>query len=134
MIALNILGSSSRNGAKNVVIETIQEIKRKRHAYKVKYVSLDGPIRADLVEENIAFVPIKKPSVGVIKRLVKRYKLDIIHAHGYSASVICAMSMVSVPDSSHLHGNPPWIQRPNVRTILNYYCFLRFRASIGVSE
>ena len=134
MLILNILKSSSRNGAENVVIQTIQGIKYIDPMYNAIYVSMDGAIKNDIANEEIVSEFIQKLDCKEIRRLVKKYRPDIIHAHGYTASVLCALSMVKVPIISHLHGNPPWIRQVNFRTLLYGLSSKRFKCIIGVSE
>lgn len=116
-----------------MVIETIQGIKRIDPTYNAIYVSRDGRIRKDLACEDIKGVFVQNLDCREVRWLVKKYRPDIIHAHGYTASVICALSMVKVPIISHLHGNPPWIRQLTLRIILYGLCSKRFKCIIAVS-
>jgi glycosyltransferase involved in cell wall biosynthesis len=104
---LHILNSSSYSGAENVVINIINNIKENCIC---AYVSREGSIRNILEKNKINFYPIKKMTISEIRNVVKQFKPDIIHAHDYTASIICAFSGIKIPIISHLHNNSSWIR------------------------
>ena len=112
MVILHILNTGSFSGAENVVISIINEFqKRNIENIELIYVSLEGSIRKRLEKEKIKYEPIKKMSVGEIKRVIKKYNPDIIHAHDFTASIICAVSAKKIPVISHIHNNCPWLKK-----------------------
>lgn len=95
---LHLLASNSYSGAENVVCTIIDNCSDK---YDMYYCSLDGPIRDVLAKRKIKFIPINKLSVKEVRKIVKKYKIDIVHAHDFKASLIA--SFLDVKVISHLH-------------------------------
>lgn len=108
---LHILNTGEYSGAENVVITIINEMKKQKK-YRLIYVSLDGTIKKVLKEKNIEFEPIKKMNTKEIRRVIKKYNPDVIHAHDFTASIICSASINrKVKLISHIHNNSPWITK-----------------------
>ena len=97
---LHLLASNSYSGAENVVCTIINNCSDK---YDMYYCSPDGSIRDSLKSRNIKFIPLKKLSILELRRIVKEYNIDIIHAHDYKASFIVALSGFKGRIISHLH-------------------------------
>lgn len=132
---LHILNTSSYSGAENVVI-TIVESFRKFGYNDISfiYVSLDGSISDILKEKNIEFEPIKSMTVGEIKRVVKKHSPDIIHAHDFTASIICAIAAKRIPVISHIHNNSPWIKKYCLKSFIYGVSCFKYKAILGVSR
>lgn len=128
---LHILNTSSYSGAENVAISIINNMGDR---YESAYASLEGPIRNNLKKNNIVFIPIVRMSISEIRRIIKLFKPDIIHAHDYTASIIVASSGVKIPIISHLHNNPPWLKNYNVYSYLYLLSTFRYKKVLGVSE
>ena len=101
------INSTSYSGLECVAITIIENL---RHKFDFVYVTQDGSIVDVLKEKNIDYYIIKKMSVSEIKKCVKELQPDIIHAHDYTASCICALAKIKLPIISHLHNNSPWIK------------------------
>ncbi len=106
---MHLLNTGSYSGAESVVI-TIINAMRENSSYDFIYVSLDGSIRNVLKTENIAFIPIEKMSVSEVKRVIYECNPSIVHAHDFTASIICASARLDLPILSHLHNNSPWLK------------------------
>ena len=129
---IHILASNKYSGAENVAITIINRMKEKK--VESIYVSPDGEIRKRLEQEAIAFEPIKKVSIGEIKAVCKKYNPDIIHAHDFTTSVISAFSNVKVKIISHLHNNPSWIKKLNIKTLSYLISSIKYSKIILVSD
>ena len=99
---LHLLASNSYSGAENVVCNIIENCQNK---YDMYYCSKDGAIRDVLKEKNIKFVPYKKLSIRNIRKIVRKYHIDIIHAHDFQASFIASFLKDECKIISHLHCN-----------------------------
>jgi glycosyltransferase involved in cell wall biosynthesis len=97
---LHLLASNSYSGAENVVCTIIDNCSDK---YEIFYCSPDGPIREILKSRNINFIPLDKFSISTVKKIVKDYGIDIVHAHDFKASFIA--SFLNVRVVSQLHCN-----------------------------
>ena len=135
MVILHILNTGSFSGAENVVISIINEFqKRNIENIELIYVSLEGSIRERLEKEKIKYEPIKKMSVGEIKRVIKKYNPDIIHAHDFTASIICAVSAQKIPVISHIHNNCPWLKKICLKTLAYGMTCFKYKYMLGVSD
>lgn len=104
MKILYLLQSTRFSGAENVVCQIISMLK-KNSDYEMIYCSPDGQIRESLNERNIQFEPIEDLSVKEVKRIIKKYNPDIIHAHDRSACVTAAIASKNIPVVAHIHVN-----------------------------
>ncbi|MEQ2906832.1 glycosyltransferase [[Ruminococcus] lactaris] len=135
MVILHILNTGSFSGAENVVISIINEFqKRNIENTELIYVSLEGSIRERLEKEKIKYEPIKKMSIGEIKRVIKKYNPDIIHAHDFTASIICAVSAKKISVISHIHNNCPWLKKFCLKTLAYGMTCFKYKYMLGVSD
>lgn len=130
---LHILNTNSYSGAENVAITIIRQFQKQNSDIRFVYVSLDGPIRNVLQSNQITFEPIKKVSRKEIKRVIKKYKPDVIHAHDFTASIISAVSTFKIPIISHIHNNSPWLKKVGKNSIVYGISCLRYKKILGVS-
>ena len=104
MKILHLLNTSSFSGAENVVCQIIK-LFRNDEGIEMVYSSIDGEIREILQEKKINFIPLSKLSFIELKKIIKDYQPDIIHAHDRSASCIAALVAPSnIRIISHIHG------------------------------
>ena len=87
MKVLHILNSNKYSGAENVVITIIKNMPQN---FECCYLSCSGPIEKTLLENGIRFKLVDKLSINAIKRVVKEFSPDIIHAHDFKASVLAS--------------------------------------------
>ena len=130
---LHILNTGSYSGAENVAITIIRAMSRLYPDYHCVYVSLDGPIRDKLLAEGVEFEPIEKLSRREMRRVIKKYRPSLIHAHDFTASIVSAYSTLRVPIISHIHNNTPWLKRLSVRSLAYGVSTLRYKRILGVS-
>jgi len=130
---MHVLNTGTYSGAENVVMTIISAL-RLNNDYDFIYVSLDGSISEVCKNNNIRFVPIEKMSISEIRRVVKVYRPDIIHAHDFTASIICACSGIHLPVISHLHNNPPWLQKYCINSFAYLFSCLRYVRILAVSK
>jgi len=103
MKILHILSSSKFSGAENVACQIIQMYEGSE--YQMCYCSPDGAIKDKLNRINIEFLPINGISVSEVRRAIKEYSPDIVHAHDMRASYITARACGRTPLISHVHNN-----------------------------
>lgn len=104
MKVLHLLQSPHFSGAENVVCQIIGMF-RDNQDIEMAYCSRDGQIREALSERNIKFYPMTKLKISEVKRVIKEYKPDVIHAHDMRASYIAALCCGKIPLISHIHNN-----------------------------
>ena len=128
---LHIVNTGKFSGAENVAISTICSLSEYIESI---YVCLFGTIVDVLNEKNIKYICLKKLSVNAIKRIIKNNKPDIIHAHDYTAGVLCALTFTKVPIINHIHNNAPWIRSVGIKSLLYLACYSRFKCIVSVSN
>ena len=132
MKVLHVLKSSIYSGAEHVVCTIIKNMPDE---YECLYLSQKGPIEQRLRKEHIAYKGVDKLTVSNIKKTIKEFQPDIVHAHDFTASVLCAMACASKQKLiSHIHCNPKWIQSRNLKTILYHMACKKFDRIVTVSD
>lgn len=106
MKVLHVLNTNSYSGAENVAITIINHMPN----VDCVYLSLNGPISDILQKNNIQYYPVDKLSIKSLKKAIKEIHPDIIHAHDYTASILCALCFPKAKIISHIHNNSPWIK------------------------
>lgn len=126
-----IVNTNVFSGAESVNINIINNLKNK---YDFYWVSHKGIINEYLSLYNINFIEIKKVNIKEIRRVIKEYKPDILHATDYKASVICSLVSNRIPIISHLHNNSPWLNKLNLNSISYLFAGLRSKLILTVSD
>lgn len=130
MRILHVLNTNKFSGAENVAITIINKMNKNN---EIVYVSPNGKIKEKLKENKIQYEPIKKMSISEIRRIYKKYKPDIIHAHDFRASIIVAFSGLHVKIISHIHKNDPKMKNVNIYSILYALSCLKYSKILMVS-
>lgn len=133
MKVLHLLNSKQFSGAENVVCQIINMMRNEKNM-DMLYCSPDGPIREVLEERNIPYFPISSLTVREVRRVIKAYAPDVIHAHDFTAGVISAVAAGRIPVINHLHNNAPWLQTICPKSIIYGLCSMRFWKILTVSD
>ncbi len=128
---LHVLKSSIYSGAENVAITIIRNLSDQ---FEFVYVATEGPVRETLEQENIPFILLEKFNRRSLSTVIHKYKPDIVHAHDFSATVLCASIYGNFRLISHLHYDPPWVRSWNIKTLIYTLCSSRIKRVIVVSE
>lgn len=126
-----IMSTNDYSGAENVNFTIIENLKEK---YDFYWVSRKGNINNYLKEKSIKWIEIEKLSVKEIKRVLKTYKPDILHATDYKASCIATIASNGIPVISHIHNNALWIKNINLKSIIFLIVSLKAEVIITVSD
>lgn len=127
---LHILNSRSYSGAENVVFSIIEHLSE----YEFAYVSRKGDIQKRLEAHGIQYYLLDKLTVNEIKRCVLDFKPDIIHAHDFTASILSYFIADNISVISHLHSNPPWSKKYNIKSLSYLFTVKRFDKILAVSN
>ena len=114
---LHVIKSNIYSGAENVVCQIIKGLSDHE---EFVYMAPHGPIEEKLKSIGLYdnYYGIDKLDTSSIKAAVEKFKPSVVHAHDFTASVLCALALKNtVPIVSHLHNNPPWIKSFNIKTI-----------------
>ena len=133
MKIIHLLQSSRFSGAENVVCQIIGLFQSDEN-YEMMYCSRDGQIRESLLERSIPFIPITDLTVEEIKRVIKQYKPDVIHAHDMRASFIASIAAHGVPIISHIHNNNFDSRGISIKSFAFLYAGLKSKHIFWVSD
>jgi len=128
---LHVLKSSVYSGAENVVITLIKHL---NNQFEMAYLASQGEIEDVLKRENITYYLLEQYSRKGIAKVFNTFRPDIIHAHDFTATVICSFIKGDYRLISHLHYDPPWVGRWNLKSILYAYCNRKIQRVLLVSE
>lgn len=114
---LHVIKSKIYSGAENVVCHIIKGLSdREEFIYMAPHGPIEDKLKSIGLYDN--YYGIDKLDVASIKAAVEKFHPTVVHAHDFTASVLCAFALKgSVPIISHLHNNPPWIQKFHYKTI-----------------
>lgn len=116
MRILHVLASNSFSGAENVVCQIVEMFKGE-HDYEMAYCSPNGSISKVLENLDIKYFPLKSLCIKELRRVIKTYNPNIVHAHDFRASIIstqCTKNKII----SHLHNNSPWLKKHGLKSFL----------------
>lgn len=131
---LHVIKSNIYSGAENVVCQIIKGLSNHEEFI---YMAPHGPIEDKLKSLNLYdhYYGIEKLDIATIRAAVKKFQPTIIHAHDFTASVLCSLAIKdSLPIISHLHNNPPWIKDFNIKSISYSLACRNFKHILMVSD
>lgn len=114
---LHVLNTGQFSGAENVVCQIIGMFKNDDDVEMV-YASPDGQIREALVERGISFFPMEKLCKKELRRVIKAYAPDIIHAHDVRATVLASFFHKKAKLISTIHVNDVSMRSLSIKVIL----------------
>ncbi len=98
------------------------------------YVTKDGPIVDELIKRQINYELISKMNVREIRRIIKKTKPKLIHSHDFTPSFISSLSSGKIPIISHIHQNPEWLKKINIKSFIFLLSSLKAKKILIVSE
>ena len=128
---LFVLTTNKFSGAENVAITIIENMK---DDFDFAYSSPYGDISKNLSKRKIKFFSMKKLSIFELKKVIKDFNPDIIHAHDYRASFLCSLVKGNRILISHLHNNAPWIKRISINSLVFLFFAKRSNKVLIVSN
>lgn len=133
MRILHVLNTGKYSGAENVVITLIRALTEDAEC---AYASPDGPIAEILKEQGIRFYPVKTLAMTAweLKKIIKEFSPDIVHAHDYNAGIRAILTGTKRPILNHLHNNTPWLREICPRSIVYGASCLKYRKILTVSD
>lgn len=131
MKVLHLLNTGKFSGAENVACQIIGMLNQN---VEFVYCSIDGEIRNVLENKNIRFAPIKKMSIGELKRVFTEYSPDVIHAHDMRASFYAALACGSIPLVCHVHNNAFDSRKISAKSIFFFFAAIKAKHIFWVSD
>lgn len=134
MKVLHLICTDIFSGAENVACQIINGFQGDDN-FEMVYCSPLGKNEQSLKERNIKYLKIEKFNIKCIKKAIKDFKPDVVHAHDIKASVMAAIvCSKNVKIISHVHSNHENMRTINIKTILFNYFSKRFFKIIWVSK
>lgn len=130
MKVLHVLNTNSYSGAENVAITIINHMSNVESIY----LSLNGPISEILKKNNIQHYAVDKLSIKSLKKAIRELQPDIIHAHDYTASILCALCFPKAKIISHIHNNSPWIKSYGIYSWAYLFSSFFYKKILTVSD
>ncbi len=128
---LHLLASNKFSGAENVACTIIENFKEN---YEFAYCSPNGPIEQTLETKKIKYYELKKFNIINLKKVIDKFKPDIIHAHDYKASLLAAFSGFNGKIISHLHINALFAKSWNLKSLVYKLSINKYDYVVGVSN
>lgn len=134
MRVLHFLKSGEYSGAQNVICQ-IMEAFDNIEDIEMAYCSEGGEIQGVLEKKHFTFYEINGMNKRELLRIIELYHPDIIHAHDFSAGVVASLyAPKSITIINHLHNNPSWIKKINIKTMIYLAASRNFEKILTVSE
>ena len=128
---LHILNSSKYSGAENVVINIMENTKSDCES---AYLSPVGSIGSYLNERGLTYIHVDNLSISNIKKEMKEFRPQIIHAHDFRAGILTVLTGTKLPIINHLHNNSPWMKRYGIYSFVYGICAMRLNQILTVSD
>lgn len=125
----HLVSTGEFSGAEKIAIEICAEL---NNYYDFTYICKEGPVINYLNNKNVKFITYKK-KYQLISIFFKN-KFDIIHAHDYRASLLAAILGGRKKIISHIHCNPPFSKKYNIKSILFFLASLNITKIVCVSN
>ncbi len=132
MRVLHLLASNKFSGAENVACQIIKIFSDEPN-FEMAYCSPQGEIKEKLVEEDINYYPLKRLNRKELKRVIKTFAPDIVHAHDMKASFIAALSF-NGKIISHIHNSDFQTRKFSIKSVLFNYASRKICKIIWVSD
>ena len=113
---LHLLASNKFSGAENVACQIIKMYNEDE--CEIAYASPDGDIAQRLENDSIKFYPMKSFGVRELRRVIKTYRPDIIHAHDMKAVCLAGFFGKATPVVAHIHRNHSDFHSKTMRAML----------------
>lgn len=131
MRVIHLLSSNKLSGAENVAAEIISTFSG---YVEMAYMSPNGDINKSLRERNVTYIPIRDLSINEIKKGLRYYKPDIIHAHDIRATIQAVRCANKIPVISQIHGNHDDMKKFTMKSLLYLIYSIKVKHIIAVSN
>ena len=127
---LHVLASNRFSGAENVACTIITNMSDQ---FDMAYCSPRGPIEKALRERNIEYYGIDKLNYKNLKKVVDKFKPDVIHAHDFRASLVASRFGKKYRVISHIHQDSPRVRSLTLASLLYRHASKNFSSIIWAS-
>lgn len=128
---LHVCKSKIYAGAEAVAVQIIKSLSDN---YEIAYCCPDGPIKEKLNREGISYYVVNNLNYIELRKVLACFNPDIIHAHDFTASLLCSLFSNQYKVISHIHHNSNWIKYWNIKSVLYKGVLNRFSKILLVSR
>lgn len=134
MRVLHLISTDVFSGAENVACQIINGFQNDKN-FQMIYCSPSGTNEISLAERKINYLKLGKFDYKSIKKAIKEFEPDIIHAHDIKASVMASLICgKKIKIISHIHSNHENMRKVNIKTLIFNYFSKNFFKIIWVSQ
>lgn len=133
MKVLHVLNTSTFSGAENVVCQIIKMFENDTNI-EMAYTSPDGKIKNVLEKQNIKFYPMSRLSYRELKRVIDKFRPDIIHGHDIRGALYASCFANRATIVHTIHGNDIRMRKRSFKSWLYYISSKKAGHIFWVSE
>lgn len=133
-VIIHFLVSDKFSGAENIASMIVDNL---RDSFDIYYCSPNNGVKQTLINRGFKgkFIEIEKADLKSCRKIIKDYKPDILHAHDFKATFLCALLK---PENtkliSHVHIDKPQQKRLTLESILYFFTSYKVDKIIFVSS
>lgn len=128
---LHLLASNKYSGAENVACTIISNLS---DDFDMVYCSPRGPIEEMTKKRGVKYFGIDKLNCRNLKKIIREFRPDIIHAHDFRASLVASRFGKKYEVVSHIHLDNPKVRKFGVWSVLYWISTSKYKNIIWVSE
>jgi len=131
---LHLISTSLFSGAENVACQIINLFKSD-NGYDMKYCAVIGKNKEALEIRKIPVLKLDKFNIHDIKKAIREYNPDIIHAHDPKSTIASAIASRGKKIIAHIHSNHRYMRKITIKScIFHFYIEKRISSIIWVSD
>ena len=131
---MHMMSTDAFSGAENVVCQIIN-IFNNNINYDLEYCSVIKKNQEQLKLRNIPILKLDNFSIKSIRKAIKEYNPDIIHAHDPKATIAAILARPKCKIIAHIHSNHRYMRKINIKSVF-FHSLIKNKVSsiIWVSE
>lgn len=131
---LHLISTSSFSGAENVACQIINLFKDES-SYDMRYCAVIGKNKEALEIRKIPVLKLDKFNIHNIKKAIREYNPDIIHAHDPKSTIASVIASRGKKIIAHIHSNHRYMRKISIKScIFHFYIEKRTSDIIWVSD
>ena len=131
---MHLVSTDSFSGAENVACQIINLFKDES-SYDMRYCAVIGKNKEALEIRKIPILKLDKFNIHNIKKAIREYNPDIIHAHDPKSTIASVISSRGKKIIAHIHSNHRYMRKISIKScIFHFYIEKRTSDIIWVSD
>ena len=131
---MHLVSTDSFSGAENVACQIINLFKDES-SYDMRYCAVIGKNKEALEIRKIPVLKLDKFNIHDIKKVIREYNPDIIHAHDPKSTIASVIASRGKKIIAHIHSNHRYMRKISIKScIFHFYIEKRTSDIIWVSD